>query len=186
MRRTAAFLAAGILVLAGGLAWAGSEDRWLHIRVDESGGKGETVRVNVPLTLLESVAPVLEDIKVDGGKLRLGEKEMDAVQLRRILEAVKKAPDAEYVTVESSEDNVVVAKSGDILHIRVIDGASEGRVEVKIPLAVVDALLSAPDGRLNLVAAVRALGQRGTGDLITVSDPSSHVRIWIDDRNVSR
>lgn len=189
MRRAAATLAAGILVVAGGLAGAGTEDRWLHIRVEEHSGKRENVRVNIPLAMVESVAPLLDDVDMgDHGTLRVNDKDFDAVQLRKFLEAVKKSPDAEYVTVESLDTHVVVSKSGDTLLIRVRDDSDdeEERAEVKIPIAVVDALLSAPDGKLNLAAAVRVLGERGRGDLITVSDRESHVRIWIDETNSSK
>ena len=185
MRRAAAVLAAGILAAAGGVALAGPADLWLHIRVEERAGKAETVRVNVPLTLLESVAPVLEDMDVDMDHLRINDKDLDAAQMRRILEAVRKSSDAELVTIESMEDHLVVSKSGDLLLVTVRDDGDE-RAEIRIPIAVVDALLSAPDGRLNFVAAVKALGERGQGELVAVSDATSRVRIWIDGTSASR
>jgi hypothetical protein len=79
-----------------------------------------------------------------------------------------------------------VSKSGDLLLIRVREDGDEEKVEVKIPIAVVDALLSAPDGKLNLAAAIKALGEHGHGDLVTVRDRESHVRIWIDGANTSK
>lgn len=186
MRRMTAFLAAGILVLAGGLVRAGTEDRWLHIRVEEHRGRRENVRVNIPLTLVESVAPLLDDVDLgDGGRLRLNDKDLDAAELRKFLEAVKKSPDAEYITVESLDSRVVVSKSGDMLRIRMHDDDDAERVEIKMPIAVLDALVSAPDGRLNLSAALKVLGERGSGDLVTVTDRDSRVRIWIDEANTS-
>jgi hypothetical protein len=49
----------------------------------------------------------------------------------------------------------------------------------------VDALVSPTDGTLDLSAALKVLGERGSGDLITVDDHDSHVRIWIDAHNES-
>src|SRR4030095_376505 len=94
-------------------------------RVEERAGKAETVRVNVPLTLLESVAPGLEDMDVDMDHLRINDKELDAAQMRRILEAVRKSSDAELVTIESMEDHLVVSKSGDLLLVTVRDDGDE-------------------------------------------------------------
>jgi len=185
MRRATAVLAAGILAAAGGMAWARPADLWLHIRVEERAGRPETVRVNVPLTLLESVAPVLEDMDVDMDHLRINDKDVDAAQMRRILEAVRKSSDAELVTIESMEDHIVVSKSGEVLLVTVRDD-DDKRAEIRIPIAVMDALLSAPDGRLNIVAAVKALGERGRGELVAVTDGTSRVRIWIDDTSASR
>ena len=108
MRRTAAFLAAGILVAAGGLAHAATE-RWLHVRVQEHSGKGENVRINLPLTMLESVAPLLDEVDVDGGHLRIDDKDLDAVERRKILEAVRSSPDGEYVAIDSEDSRVRVA-----------------------------------------------------------------------------
>src|SRR5262249_14011948 len=158
------------------------EDRWLHIRVEEHGESGERVRVNIPLSMVESVAPLLDDVDLgDAGRLRVNDKDLDAAEVRKFLEAVKKSPDAEYITLESLDSRVVVSKSGGMLRIRMHDEGEDERAEIKMPIAVVEALLSAPDGRLNLSAAVKALGEHGSGDLITVTDHESHVRIWIDD-----
>jgi len=144
MRKATAALAAGILVaaggLSGGLARASSEERWLHIRVEEHTGKHESVRVNIPLSLVESVAPLLDDVDLGHeGKLRVNDKDLDAVQLRKFLEAVRKSPDAQYVAVESEDEHVDVSKSGDTLYIRVRDDGDEETAEVKLPIAVVDA-----------------------------------------------
>jgi len=145
------------------------------------------VRVNIPLTLVESIAPLLDDIDLgEGGRLRVNDKDLDAAELRKFLEAVKKSPDAEYITVESLDSHVVVSKHGDTLHIVAHEDGEDQKAEIRMPIAVVDALVSAPDGRLNLSAAVKALGERGTGDLITVTDRESHVRIWIDETNTSK
>jgi len=176
----------GAAALAANTARASTETRWLHIRVEERGGDGENVRVNLPLSMIESVAPLLDDVQVDGGKMRVNDQDLDAAQLRKFLEAVKNSPDGEYVTVDSIDQRVRVAKSGPLFLIHAQDEREDSRVDVKIPIAVVDALLSAPDGKLNLSEAVKALGDRATGDLITIDERDSHVRIWIDERNESK
>ena len=46
----------GMLVFA---ALALPADRWMHIRVIESGPDGDRVRVNIPLSLAEAVLPTI-------------------------------------------------------------------------------------------------------------------------------
>jgi len=54
-----------------------------------------------------------------------------------------------------------------------------------VPLTVVDALLSAGNNELDLVAGLRALGSQGDTELVTVKDEKSTVRIWLDSRSTS-
>ena len=144
------------------------------------------MRVNVPLSLLESVAPLLQDAHVQKGKMKVGDRDLDRAKLRELWEAVRHSQDGEYVTVESTEETVRVAKSGDYLVVKVRgDREKPEKVDVKLPLPVVDALLSGPDDELNFVAAVKALKERGDGELVAVTDRSTVVRIWIDGKNGS-
>ena len=51
------------VVLTSAMAFAAPPDAWLHVRVDNSEGKQEHVRVNVPLSLAEKVLPeILSDL----------------------------------------------------------------------------------------------------------------------------
>jgi hypothetical protein len=186
MRRTRALWPAIAAALFLAAAPAAASERWLHIRAEEGGREAQTVRVNVPLSLLESVAPLLQDAHLEKGKMKVGDSDLDRAKLRELWDAVRRAQDGEYVTVESPEERVRVAKSGDYLLVKVRgSGEKSERVDVKLPLPVVDALLSGNDDELNLVAAVRALKDRGDGDLVAVTDRSTVVRIWIDGKNGS-
>ena len=85
----------------------------------------------------------------------------------------------------SSPDNPDTARFDDlVIKVRGDRGHPE-KVDVKLPLPVVDALLSGPDDELNFVAAVRALKESGDGELVAVTDRSTVVRIWIDGKNGS-
>ena len=61
----------------------------------------------------------------------------------------------------------------------------ESKVEVKIPLKVVDALFSAGKDELDIIAALRALSASGDAELVSVKDDENTVRIWLDSKNVS-
>jgi hypothetical protein len=170
-------------------SWASAaENRWLHVRVEEAGPEGELVRINVPLSLAEKVLPAINSKELRGGKVKVSEAKFEEVDLRAILEALRTAPENEFVTVESSHQNVRVAKAGGNLLVKVRETKgkdSAETVEVSIPFPVVDALLSGNKDELDILAAVRALGTIGDVTLVTVHDKKNKVRIWVDSQNVA-
>lgn len=176
-----------IMLLAASVVRARAADRWLHIRVDDSGREGERVRVNVPLDLAEKVLPCIHADRLQGGKVRV-EGELSGVDLRSLVDAVRSAADGEFVTVEGREENVRVAKQGGTFVVRVrekhrpTEKAAE-TVDIKVPFPVVQALLSGSRDELDVTAAVRALRNTGDTELVSVNDGSQAVRIWVDSRN---
>lgn len=181
-------------------------DQWIHVRVESKDAKGETVRVNVPIEMAEKVLPAINKDKLRNGKVRIDCAHMDDVDLRTILDAVRSSRDGEYVTVQSNEDNVRVAKSNGYLYIHVTErngskraakdegskpgaakesASKESKVEVKVPMKVVDALFSAGKDELDIVAALHALSAGGDTELVSVKDAENTVRIWIDSKNMA-
>jgi len=201
MKRTAMILLA-MMAMTAISASAATTDRWLHIRVEDNDGRGEKVKVNLPLSMLGKVAGAIDLEEVDGhrfrgGRIRIDDADIDHVDLRAMWAAVKDADDMEFVTIESTDENVSVAKDRGYLLVRVRSARDDDdedanddrtfgeRVDVKVPLAVVDALLSAGEKELDLQAALMALAESGEGELVVVEDGSSSVRIWVDDQNTS-
>jgi len=164
-------------------------DRWLHVRVISTDAKGETVRVNVPLELAEKVLPAVNHDRLHDGKVKIDSGHLNDVDLKAILEAVRTAKDGEYVTVQGGENDVRVAKESNHLIIHVVDkGAGNSKkcqVEVKVPMKVVDALLSAGKDELDLVAALHALSAQGDTELVSIKDNENTVKVWLDSKNVS-
>jgi hypothetical protein len=181
---------AGLLVFAS-VALAQTPERWFHIHVDSKGDKGEIVRVNVPLSVAEQVLPAIHAQGLNDGKVKI-HGQMKDVDVRALLEAVANSPDNEFVSVQSKEQKVRVAKSGEYLLVKVRnhDGKNQEspqQVDVKVPLSVVRALLSdsqSPD-ELNVLAALKALKTYGNLDLVTVTDKNETVRIWVDSNNTA-
>jgi hypothetical protein len=187
-------LALAIIFLARTCALAA--DRWVHVTVEEGGAQGETVRINLPLSLAGKVLPAIHTDKLYAGKVKVSKGDIHNLDLRAIVEALRTAPDNEFITVESTHENVRVAKAGGNLLIKVQENketaGSKGKTETKakaetvnvtIPIPVVDALLSGGQDELDVLAAVRALGAVGDTVLVTVEDQHSKVRIWVDSRN---
>lgn len=181
-----ALLLAASTALASPLAaQAQPAQRWLHVRVEDTGNDTQTVRISVPLTLAEKILPAIHKDKLQGGKIKMGHIRIEGVDVRAILEAVRDLDDAVFVTVESDRENVRVAKEGGYLIVKVREQRDdrESRVEVRVPFSVVEALLSGEDDELDLLAAIRVLKEMGDGVLVTVNDDHSRVRVWIDDQS---
>ena len=172
-----------------------SADRWLHVRVISTESKGETVRVNVPLEMAEKVLPAINKDRLHNGKVRFDQREMDGVDVKTLLDAVRTSKDGEYVTVQGTDNDVRVAKQGGYMFVHVtektLSSAKDGkareksRVEVKVPMKVVDALFSAGKDELDIVAALRALSAHGDTELVSVKSDDNTVRVWLDSKNVS-
>jgi hypothetical protein len=179
------------LLVGTTMALAQAPERWLHVRVVSTDAKGETVRVNVPMSVAEAVLPAVHTRELYDGKVRVHGHAED-VDLRAILEAVSKSPDNEFVTVESKDEHVRVAKSGEYILVKVTDhkgkhAESPEQVDIKVPMSVVKALLTDVNEKdeLNVLAALQALKTYGDLDLVTVHDKDQTVRIWVDSRNTA-
>jgi sugar phosphate isomerase/epimerase len=97
---------------------------------------------------------------------------------------VKSTSDGEFVTVQNRDANVSVAKKGGFLLVHVVDKESHGEnVDVKMPMAVADALVAPGNQDLDLVGAIRALAAAGDTELVNVKDRENTVRVWLDSKN---
>jgi hypothetical protein len=198
----AAMLLTPFAATAQTTATSSSNDRWLHVRVINANDKGETVRVNVPLDLAEKVLPAINKDRLHNGKVRIDHTaEMDGVDCRALLEAIKNTKDGEFVTVQAHDSDVRVAKQGGYMLIHVTEkrwnegkdgkeskdakSTEKSRVEVKVPMKVVEALFSAGKDELDLVAALRALSTHGDTELVSVKDEENTVRVWLDSKSAS-
>lgn len=173
-----------------------SNDRWLHVRVVSSDNKGETVRVNVPLELAEKVLPAINKDRLHNGKITIDRHDMEGVDCRALLAAIKDTKDGEFVTVQSHDSDVQVAKQNGYMLVHVTekrwnegkdskDGkmTEKSRVEVKVPMKVVEALFSAGKDELDVLAALRALSAHGDTELVSVKDGNDTVRVWMDSKS---
>jgi hypothetical protein len=180
------------ILLGATMAFAQAPERWFHIRVVSTDANGETVRVNVPLSVAEQVLPAIHAHDLNDGKVTLHGNKINDVDLRAVLDAVAKSPDNEFVTVESKDENVRVAKAGEYLLIKVREHKGKNndtpeQVDVKVPIAVVKAMISGTESRdeINVLAGLAALKSFGDLDLVTVTDKDQTVRIWVDSRNTT-
>jgi len=169
------------LSLNGFSQTAPAKSPWLHLEVKEKKGELELVKVNVPLSLLETALEVVKDKHLQGGQLKLHSHDFSVAEIRQLWEEVKKAGNAEFVTVQKATETVRVAREGNFLLVCVNEGAKKtSKVDLKVPLPVVDALFSGAPDELNIKAALMALPKNATGEILTVHDNNTQVRLWLD------
>lgn len=165
--------------------WAAPPERYLHVKVDGVNTK-ELVRVNIPLSLAERVIPAIHNNQLHNGRIEIGDFHCNDVDFRAIFNAVKDAPDGEFVTVQEPDTNVRVAKQQGQLIVHIIDKDEGDKVDVTVPWGVAQALSSATnDHELNIEAMIQALERAGDTTLVTVTDNDEKIRVWIDSRNTS-
>src|ERR1700692_4193288 len=162
-------------------------ERWLHVRVISTNSRGETVRVNVPLELAEKVLPAIDHDRLHNGKVRVGCMDCDGVDFRTIFEAVCSSKDGEFVTVQSNDADISVMKKEGMLYVHVHDKnkPKHSQVEVKVPMKVVEALLSGSKDELDIAAGLHALASQGDVELVSVKDDENTIRVWLDSKNVT-
>ena len=172
---------------SGQTVLASTHDRWLHVRVTNPGRNEESVRVNVPLELAEKVLPTINKDRLHSGRVRFDDIDCHGVDLRALLDAVRTSKDGEFVTVQNKDSDVRVAKRNGTLFVHVFEKnrPKKSEVEVKVPMRVVDALLSAGKDELDLVAGLHALSAQGDTELVSVKDEENTVRVWLDSKNVT-
>lgn len=165
-------LIATLLTMATSL---GASDLWIHVRVVENDHRPTTVEVNLPLRMIERLAPMLNDYQRREAEIHLGHDELDVEDFRRIWSRVL---GGETVVEDDAILTLETGPGGKALVVRERD-RGDGTV-VMLPADVVDALLSGPENTLDLEAAVRVLATHGTGELVSAQDDGTIVRIWID------
>lgn len=179
----------GLTLALASAALAAPNDRYLHIRVEDS-ANGESVNVNLPLSMAEKVLPAVNHGNLHQGRVTISHADMDGIDIPALLDAIRTAPDNEFVTVKKHDQNVRVAKMNGNLVVHITEAAKDSKdphkVEITVPMKVVDALFStAKKDELDIAAAIRALSEAGDTLLVTVHDATQHVRIWVDSHSSS-
>jgi hypothetical protein len=168
------------------MATAGAEEptRWIHLRVVSTEPDGEMVRVNVPVELAEQVLPAIHAHELREGKVAI-HGDIEGVDLKQLYEAIRNAPDNEFVSVQNKKgEDIHIAKDKGYLTIKVRQTKnSDENVDIKVPLPVVAALLSAGNDQLDILAGLKALKSYGDTELVTVKDKNQTVHIWLDSKN---
>lgn len=180
-------LCAAVLAVALSALPATAADLWFHVTVQDQANGNETVTVNLPISIVEKALPLIPQDQMRDGRIVIDNQEFDAAKLRALWQEVSASPDMTYVTVKSNNENIKLSKERGYLVARTTEHSGSGaEIHARIPLSVVDALLSGEGNSLNVQAALAALVAEGEGELVTVNDDKSQVRVWIDSQPEAR
>ena len=180
-------LAAAVVTTLAAPPPAETAERWLHVRVEKTGEKGESVRVNIPLRVAEKVLPAIHVDVLQAGKVRTDRFHRGhEIDLRALLEAVRELDDGVFVTIQEEDGLVRVAKEKGYLLVKVDEKGAKGeRVDVKVPFSIIEALLSGGKDELNLLAAIQALNEHGDNVFVTIHSRDESVRVWVDSKSTT-
>ncbi len=175
------------LLLVCAFSSAQATDLWFHVTIDET-DEGTNVSVNLPLSLVEKALSLIPSEVTESSNIMLGDQQFTANDLRELWRSVQETPDMDFVTVQGRDEDLRVSKTGGYLTILGTANNSDGSdIDVRLPFAVVDALLDTEDsGQLNIAGALQALAAHGEGELATITADEAHVRVWIDSSPESR
>jgi len=182
------FQGIAISLLSAATLMAAPFQRWIHVRVENVRGVGASVSFNVPIEMASAVMPLIPAYREHHGKFRL-EASVNGTDLRAMLDSVRNSPDNVFATVQRRGKKVSAAKSGRDLLIKIVEEPSAQHhlgetIVVKVPIAVVRAMLANDSNELNVGAGIRALAREGDVD-VTVNSEKETVRVWTDTRTTS-
>jgi len=177
-RRVIPILLLSLLVVP--VALARGADRYVHVRINDREARDESIRIDVPVALLGAL---LDHADVGGWEhdLSLGDAGGSDIDLHELLTALRDAPDGEFLRVRERDESVRVAKEGGFFLVHV-DERDGDRVRVRMPLAVLDALIDSGSEKLDFAAALEALAEYDGDELLTVESDDEQIRIWIDSK----
>lgn len=142
------------------------------------------LNINVPLSAAGPLLSLVPQRILADGRLALAGHDMpiDIRAMRNLWRTIVDIGDAEFLRVDSGDETVRVARAGDQIHVQVeeCDDDSGETVDVRLPVAVLDSLMSGDGETLNVAAAVERLaGLRG--DIVRIGRDDRQIRVWIDE-----
>ncbi len=155
---------------------------WLHVEITGDGVDAQDVNLKLPLSAAEAMLAMVPDTVMSEGQLKLAAQGVlvSMSALRGVWQELMNVGDTEFVTIEQVEETVRIARAGDNIEVRVEQRGEDGNetVDVELPVAVVDALLSGNSDKLNIRAAIEQLSVL-RGDIVRVNEDGRQIRVWI-------
>jgi hypothetical protein len=170
MMKIAAIAASVPLAIGGAVAATGV----VVVDVRELGPDGTHIVVPVPLALVRTAMGLVPSQEIGGD---FDEVAPHLQTARDVLQALAEAPDGELVRVEEPDEQVVIAKEGSLLRVRVHNKGED--VNVSVPLSLALRAIPGPDGAVSPAALAAALGSARFTDLVEVRTADEHVKVTV-------
>lgn len=153
---------------------------------DDDGHEGGdfNVNINVPLSAVEPLLGLVPHRILSDGRLTVAGRDMpiDMGAVRGLWRVIADSGDAAFITVDSEDATVRVSRAGEWMLVKVEECDEDGgeTVDIRFPVAVLDALFSGDGDTLDIGAAVERLADM-RGDIVHVRGDDHLVRVWIDE-----
>lgn len=168
-----------LLIAAMPVAGASAATQWLHVRIDDA-AKGKQVSVNVPVSLIETIAAFVPAPKNGRFRMEVDGCHIDRDEMRAAWSQVRNVPDGKSVDIRRRDHLVRISKSRGRMVMNVSEG-KERPASIQMPATVADLLLFRSDDDVEFVEIMRALASSGSGGGFTVvGDDGDTVRMWVD------
>ena len=139
----------------------GRDDGRHHDDGDGDEGADFDANINLPLSAVEPLLSLVPHGALADRLLDLAGDDVNVGAMRDLWRAIAGVGEAEFVAVDGEDETVRIARTGDRINVQVQECDEDGgeTVDIRIPVAVVDALLSGDGETLNVHAAVEQLGE---------------------------
>lgn len=153
---------------------------WIHLTVEEARPGGATVRVNLPLSLVEAVLALVPEGEGGGVRVAFDDSDVSLADLEAAWRRMGRRSGTLLTVEEPGLSTVVSRRGGDLVIVSRDRRRGDERVEVRVAAPIVDALFAGDGETLDLAAAVRAMAAAGAGEITAASDDGDRVRVWVD------
>lgn len=152
---------------------------WLHVRVERADDP-KRVTVNLPLSALERAAPLFPKGALGQSRIELEGTTLRFRDFSAIVRSLEKHPMA-WVRIDRGDGPVLFSRRGDQIHLSIEreENWAASRGEMRMPLAIAQALVSGNRGEFNIPAAIEYLAANG-GEILLVDRDDARVRFWVD------
>ena len=176
----ALFLLAYSAVVPGHVKRSHRGPRFLRMQVQDLRHDRPRVSFSVPYSFVSGALRFASLGKVRREMDLHFDQSVDASDIRTIVQELKDKPDGTDVVRTHDNADIHVKKEGDqvTMEVRKHDHPEE-LVTLRLPWRIVDAVSTA-DRNLDVDALVAQLRNAERGDLVEITAPDAHVRIWID------
>ena len=154
--------------------------RFLRMQVEDLRSGRHRVSFSVPYAFVSGALRFASLGKVRREMDLHFDRSVEASEIRTIVQELKDKPDGTDVTRTHDDGEIHVHKDGDqvTLEVRKPDHPEE-TVTLRLPWRIVDAVSTA-DRDLDVDSLVAQLRHAERGDLVEITAPDAHVKIWID------
>lgn len=154
--------------------------RFLRMQVEDVRNDRHRVSFSVPYAFVSGALRFASLGKVRREMDLHFDQSVDAAEIRTIVQELKDKPDGTDVVRTHEDAEIHVHKDGDqvTLEVQKHDHPEE-TVTLRLPWRIVDAVSTA-DRDFDVDALVAQLRHAERGDLVEITAPDAHVKIWID------